>query len=295
MRTSETRPRHAVPRAAGAILVIALAATGCARTAGGGSPVTILDPPLGRGELILRMETSGGFAAPQTTLQQMPAFSLYGDGQMLTQGAQIEIYPGPALSNVIATSLTTDGMQALLRDALAAGLGANHSYTSMSVSDMPTTTFTLVTNGGTHTTSVYGLGAGGPTQGMGDAERRARAALERFSAELSDLRGALPAGSVGRDHPYSPEGLRVFVQPPEPAPDPALHQKSVTWPLPTPLARFGKATAGLPGTRCGAVAGSDLDRLLPLARSANPLTPWRSKGATFSLVFRVLLPDEEGC
>jgi hypothetical protein len=240
------------------------------------------------------METSGGFVAPETLLRQMPAFSMYGDGMVLTQGAQMEIYPGPALPSVIATNLTTEGMQALLRDALAAGLGTNHSYTTMNISDMPTTMFTLVTNGTTHTTSVYGLGAGGPTQGMSDDERRARAALERFSTELSDLRGALPAGSVGADHAYTPEGLRVFVQPPPDQQDPMLHQKAVDWPLATPLSRFGKPAAQAPDTRCGTVTGEDLAKLLPLVRSANELTPWRSDGI-YSLQLQVLLPDGAGC
>jgi hypothetical protein len=281
------------------LVVVAIAASGCApHTGDGPSGTRIADPPPGRGQLILRMDTSGGFVAPQTTLQQIPAFSLYGDGLTITQGAQMEIYPGPALPSVIVTQITPEGVQALVQAALDAGLGANHSYTTMTISDMPTSTFTLMTNGVAYTTSVYALGAGGGTApGMSSSERAARAGLEKFSAELSDLRGSLPQGSVGADKQYTPEGLRVFVQPPQPAPDPALDQKAATWPLSTPLSRFGKPAPGLPGTgtRCGTVTGSDLDRLLPLARSANQLTPWRSDGATFSLVFRVLLPDEEGC
>jgi hypothetical protein len=297
MRTSDARPRHSTPRAAGAILVIALATSACGRFEGGDRPGAGGPPLPGRSDaLILRMDTSGGFVAPQTTFQSMPGFSLFADGRAITQGAQTEIYPGPALPSVIVTRVTPEGVQALVQAALDAGLGANHSYTTMTISDMPTTTFTLMTNGVTYTTSVYALGAGGGTApGMSSSERAARAALERFSAELSDLRGSLPQGSVGADMPYTPEGLRVFVQAPQPSPDPALHQKTLTWPLSTPLARFGSPASGISGTRCGTVAGSDLDRLLPLARSANQLTPWRSMGAAFSLVFRVLLPDEEGC
>ncbi|MDP9242588.1 MAG: hypothetical protein M3O84_05370 [Actinomycetota bacterium] len=301
MRTADSRPRHAAPRAAGAILVIALATAACGRFQGGTGPGTGGSPSPAPGSsdaLVLRMDTSGGFVAPQTTLQSMPGFSLFADGRVITQGAQMEIYPGPALPSVVVTQITPEGDQALVQAALDAGLGANHSYTTLTISDMPTTTFTLMTNGVTYTTSVYALGAGGGTApGMSSSERAARAALEKFSAELTDLRGSLPQGSVGADKQYTPGGLRVFVQLPQPTPDPGLDQKAATWPLSTPLARFGKPAPGIPGTgtRCGTVTGSDLDRLLPLARSANQLTPWRSEGATFSLVFRVLLPDEEGC
>jgi hypothetical protein len=35
--------------------------------------------------------------------------------------------------------------------------------------------------------------------------------------------------------------------------------------------------------------------VLPLAQSANQLTPWRSDGAKFAILFRPLLPDESGC
>ena len=73
-----------------------------------------------------------------------------------------------------------------------------------------------------------------------------------------------------------------------------LQEKPIAWPLSSPLARFGTETS-TPGTRCGAVTGADLDRLLPLARSANQLTPWTSNGKEYSLAFRVLLPDEHGC
>jgi hypothetical protein len=282
-------------RAGALFTVAALAASGCARQpAGSGSGGQGVRYPRTPSALVLRMDTSGGFVAPQTTLQQMPAFSLYGDGRVITQGAQIEIYPGPAMPSVIVTQLTLEGVSALLRDALAAGLGANNSYTSMNVSDMPTTTFTLVTGGITHTTSVYGLGAGAPAQAMSAAEREARAVLERFSAELSNVRGSLPHGSVGADRPYTPEGLRVFVQPPPEPQDPMLHQKTLAWPLATELSALGKPVSQLPDTRCGVVTGPDLAKLLPLVRSANELTPWKSDG-TYSLRFQVLLPEQTTC
>ena len=105
------------------------------------------------------------------------------------------------------------------------------------------------------------------------------------------------SGSVGPDHPYMPAGLRVYVgRPPEPQ-DPMLHQKSVAWPLSTPLGSFGTTTSTptSPEPRCGAVTGPDLQQLLPLAASANQLTPWTSDGKEYALSFRVLLPDERDC
>ena len=250
--------------------------------------------PHGADQLVLRIDTSGGFVAPQQTLQQMPSFSLYGDGRVITQGAQTEIYPGPALPSLVVTSITPSGVQSILKDALAAGLGESHSYATMTVSDMPTTTFTLDVDGETHTTRVYALGAGSSGPGMSAEERNARAALERLSSEVTDLRGSLPAGSVGPDRPYAPEGLRVFVQPYDGQRDPMLHEPEMGWPFSTPLAKFGEKTSA-DGVMCGTVTGTDLTPLLNAARSANQLTPWTSQGKQYSLTFRVLLPDEHGC
>jgi hypothetical protein len=244
--------------------------------------------------LVFRVATAGGFVAPQQTLQQMPSFSLYGDGRAITQGAQIEIYPGAALPSLVVTSMTPAGVRALVNDALRAGLGRSRSYTTMPVSDMPTTTFTLNIDGETHTTRVYALGADRTAPTMSSEEQRARAALERLSRELTDLRHALPAGSVGPDRGYRPEGLRVFVQPYDGRREPALHEPAMAWPLSKPLASLGEKTS-ISGMTCGTVTGSDVAPLLQAAASANQLTPWTSHGSAYSLTFRVLLPDEHGC
>jgi hypothetical protein len=287
-----TQRRH-TKRALIALLGVAALATACADhpTAPHNDPGSY---PHGADQLVLRIDTSGGFVAPQQTLQQMPSFSLYGDGRVITLGVQTEIYPGPALPSLVVTSITPSGVQSILEDALAAGLGESHSYTTMTVSDMPTTTFTLNVNGETHTTRVYALGAGSSGPGMSAEERKVRAALERLSSATTDLRRSLPAGSVGPDRRYAPEGLRVFAQPYEHQRDPMLHEPEVAWPLSAPLASFGGETT-TPGIRCGAVTGADARQLLNAAESANQLTPWTSGGEQYSLTLRVLLPNEHGC
>jgi hypothetical protein len=276
------------------VLAVALLATACADRRGASAEQPAATYPTAADRLVLRISTEGGFVPPQTLLQQMPSFSLYGDGRAITQGPQMEIYPGPALPSLVETPISPKGVRALVRDALDAGLGEDHRYTTVSVSDMPTTTFTLDANGERHTTSVYALGAGGAQLRMSATERSARAALQRLSTEVADLRHALPAGSVGADQPYTPEGLRVFARRYTGQRDPMLREPEIEWPLSTPLASFG-TQASTSGIRCGAVTGADLRLVLDAARSANQLTPWTSGGARYSLTFRVLLPDERGC
>jgi hypothetical protein len=87
--------------------------------------------------------------------------------------------------------------------------------------------------------------------------------------------------------------MRVYVQPYKG--DPELDQAAIDWPFSTPLGDFGEPDPNLTDIRCGVVSGSDLDAVLPLARSANELTPWTSGGTSYGLLFRPLLPDEHTC
>jgi hypothetical protein len=282
------------------IAVLGVLTTACANASevpgsGSSGPGTI-DHPTGSTDLLLRVSDEGGFVAPEYLLTAAPAFSLFGDGTVVTQGAQTEIYPGPALPPLIVTHVTEDGIQALLRAALEAGLDTDHQYTDMGavgIADASTTVFTFTVDGVAHVTKVYALGmlTGDQPQGMSGAEFAARTHLGTFQGSLQDLRTTLPNGSVGDDAPFTPSGLRLFVTDYR-AGD--LKEPAVDWPLATPLSSRGDPSEHA-GYACVAVTGADLDAVLPLAQSANQLTPWRSDGARFAVLFRPLLPDESGC
>jgi hypothetical protein len=68
----------------------------------------------------------------------------------------------------------------------------------------------------------------------------------------------------------------------------------MSWPGTSVLSTLGNP-GELAGERCGVITGEELTRLMPLARRANQLTPWRSDGEAWALVLRPLLPDESGC
>jgi hypothetical protein len=323
---------HAPPivRHAAIVAILALGLAACGRVTGSGSGADTtrggISHPTGANDLLLRVAETGGFIAPRTVLHRYPIISLYGDGAAITQGAQIDIYPQPALPALIATHLTEAGVQRILHAAIAAGLsGPNVTYAGIPVADVPSTVFTFTLDGRTHTITVTALGsvgggapgstgsAGGsvvpePTGASGSTdavrrlsreEARARAALTAFVTRLGDLRSWLPTGSVGSDVPFEPTAMRVFVAHGAPRdPGGTLHEPDVVWPLATPLADFGTpiATPMVGGPeRCGVVDGGDLAKLLPKARAANQLSPWVSGGRRYALSFRPLLPDEAGC
>jgi len=279
------------------LLAVTLAAIvfagACAKAgSGGGSgspsgPGTILYPT-GADRLVLRIDQGGGFINPQVTISQIPLISLFGDGLLITPGAQAEIYPGPALPTVVQERLTPDAIQRVLIAARDAGLFESRHLSG--VPDTGTTTFTVVANGQTTVTTMGGLGM----SASGSSDDQARQELQAFEAKVMDL-GWLPPGSISDQGTYRPTALRVYVS--EYQPSQGLHETPVAWPLDPPLATFGDPVAqgGLMGTRCGAVTGSDLGTLLPLAEKANELTPWTSGGARYALRFRPLLPDESGC
>jgi hypothetical protein len=295
-------------RLLGSMLVVLLAAacadpapgTGDGGATGGTGPTgdTGTSHPGGANDLVLRVSTEGGFVPMDILRGQIPGFSLYGDGTVITTGAQIEIYPGPALPALIATPIADDGVQALLQAAVDAGLGKDAQHVDlgdMAISDMPTTVFTLVVDGQTHVTTVYALGAvSDQPGGMSDEAWAARQALERFAVQVGDLRSWLPTGSVGEDAPYAPAALRIFVGPY--VGDQDLQQAPVAWPLETGLATIGAPTDQ--GDRCAVLEGADLGAVLPRAERANTLTPWTDGGERYGIGFRPLLPDESdesGC
>jgi len=251
----------------------------------------------GATQVVLRIEQGGGFVPIEYNLTNMPMFSLFGDGLVVIPGAQIEIYPGPALPAMSQMRLTPEAIQLLLQKAVDAGLDVDRDYTdlgSVGIADAPTTTFTLTIDGQVHTTNVYALGLlDTAPDGMNPDEFQARQDLLALQNEAMDL-SWLPEGTVSDEGMFAASGLRVFVG--DYRPDDALVEPPIDWPLTTGLSTFGDPVPDGPeGMRCGAVTGDDAAVLVPLVNQANQLTPWVSDGTRFGLLLRPLLPDETGC
>jgi len=284
------------------LLALALVAAACGgigdNDSGGGSDRDdAIAHPTGTDDLILRHETGGGFVPVEYNLRALPGVSIYGDGRMIVQGPVIEIYPGPAMPNLQVTRLSEAAIQAILREARDAGLlGPDASYDYACVTDLPTTTFTVNADGGTHVVSAYGLGFAEGAEATGECPGVDVAARERlydFSLKLGDLRSWLPEGSYSDEEPYEPDAMRVYVS--AYRGDPELPQPETAWPLGSSLRSFGERDRNLPDIRCGVVEGQDLSTLLPEAQAASELTPWTRGRSRFGLIFRPLLPDESGC
>ena len=254
-------------------------------------------------ELVLRMDSAGGFVPREFALSAVPAFTLLGDGRVITVGAQFAIFPGPALPNLEERRLSEEGIQEVLRLVAASGLFSNDaefSGASNFVADAATTTFTVNAGGRTVTVSIYGLGTladGGPGLDLPAAERVAHERLQQLSERLTGLESWLPATAwaEAESRPHVPEALRLYVRnadadPPDPS---GIEPDVRSWPLGVPLAEFGEEpTQDSPDLRCAVVEGDDAVRLLDELGQASQLTRWESEESVYALLVRPLLPDE---
>lgn len=253
----------------------------------------------GATDLVLRIDTGGGLVPIGFFLTHLPAVSVYGDGRVVTQGPQIEIYPGPALPNLQASRISEAGLQRILGAARDAGLlGPDATYPYPGIMDAATTTFVVGADGATHSTSAYALGIGQDAVGITPREAALRAKLAAFSGQMGDLSAWLSSDVVAAEAPFAFETVRILVTPGEPTTtDAGITPTVVDWPLAEPLASAGVPLEGIgqPGTRCVLVTGDDLATVRPLLEAANQLTYLRSAGSTWAMSLRPLLPDEVGC
>jgi hypothetical protein len=247
--------------------------------------------------VLVRVAWEGGFVPVEWTYTNLPNFSLYGDGTLIVPGAQIEIYPSPALPAISTRAVSEAGIQAILAEALTATekLPANlDDMGSVGIADAPTTVISLSTEGTQRTVRVYALGElPERPEGMPEDVFRARRALQDLVAKLTGPDGWLPEGSIGAEEAYDATGARLFVGPHRKVED--LPQERIAWPLDVGLDGFGSPADVPGGYRCGTVTGSDWTTVRAEAERANQLTPWVDGGSRYSILFRPLLPDEKSC
>jgi hypothetical protein len=246
--------------------------------------------------VLVQLSYEGGFVPVEWTYTNFPFYSLYGDGTLVLPGAQIELYPGPALPAISSRQVDDAGIQAILEEAIAAvdGIPADlDDLGFMSIADASTTVISVSAGGVDRTIRAYALGElTDRPDGMPAREYEARLRLQELVAKLTGQGDWLPEGSLGPEGAYEASGARLFVGEYRPVED--LAQEPVAWPLGQGLAGFGDPTAP-GGYRCGVVEGADWDAVHANASSANTLTPWTDAGERHAILFRPLLPDETGC
>ena len=281
------------PAAASILLILLMSCADAPADPGAGSGI---DHSTDGHDVLVRVAFEGGFVPLEWTYRSLPSFSLYGDGTLVLPGAQIELYPGPALPSISTRTVTEEGIQTTLEEALGSIQGVPDEMLDMGsvgLADVPTTVITIRAGDVDRTIKVYGLSElTERPQHMSAEEFQARGQLQQLVTKLEGLATWLPDGSLGTETSYEGSGARLFVSEYRKG---DLPQEPITWPLQGDLHRFGDGAIGSEMYRCGIVEGTEWTTLREAASQANELTPWSESGARFSILFRPLLPDERGC
>lgn len=248
-------------------------------------------------DVIVRVAFEGGFTPIEWTYTNVPIFSLFGDGTLILPGAQIELYPGPALPAISSRRVDEAGIQAILGEALDAIStipGDLNDLGFTGIADASTTVITVSAGGVDRTIRAYALAElGDRPEGMPEEEYRARVRLQELVTKLGTLETWLPDGSLGPEADYEAPAARLFIGTYRRVED--LPQEPAAWPLDEPLTSFGEAADDSGLYRCGVVEGADWTIVRAAASRANELTPWTDAGNRSSILFRPLLPNETGC
>jgi len=279
---------------------VALTLLLAACTAGpGGSPGPIAHPA--GDQLVLRIAYSGGLAGPTLQLTEIPPFTLTGDGRVIVPGAQIELFPGPALPAVNVRRLTEDGIQAVLNEVARTGVfGASVEFRGAQnfVMDGGDTIFSLNADGREVEVVVYALGILDPAAqnpGISATEIAAHAALLRLSERLSNLDGWLGDGMWAEPswHPFEPAAMRLIVRnaDADPPDGSGIGNALLDWPDASDPATFGGPAEG-DSQRCGVVRGQVAKDWYEALSVANELTRFVKGDHRYQVTVRFMLPDE---
>lgn len=222
--------------------------------------------PTGPDDVLLRIETGGGFVPVEYSFTQQPTLLLTGDGRLLlppTGRDRTRMLP------VDVAQLDEEQVQELLGLADEAGLLSDppdyEDITGAQVADAPTTTVTLGTSAGTWVHAAYALGL---DDGSGP-----RAALGSFI----DAAVAATAGvEVAR---FQPEALALHVQPTD------LDREVVAWP------DDDVALADVAG--CQVVPATP--GLLEALSTSGLVVSFSQDGALYSVSGAEVLPGDQPC
>jgi hypothetical protein len=255
--------------------------------------VGAIDHPTGATDVVLRLDTSGGFVPVEFLASSAPTFTLYGNGIVVFQ-PKVTTPTAPDPSGLMrnlpwrAARLDENQIQELLAFALGpGGLGAaRDAYLAGGVADVPNTIF-QINAGGLEKTVVVNALDGDSSQGPDSA---ARSSLLRLAERLRDFD---QGGSISTDV-YQPEAFRGVLTPRDP--DPSI--KAVAWPWSTiKPADFkedvsdGNGGIVLPHRTLTTAEVAQLG-LIDVAGGFANLVLAGTDGKTYALTVRPLLPGE---
>jgi hypothetical protein len=242
-----------------------------------------IEHPTGADDVVLRIGYEGGFVPVEYAFLDLPNLLVTGDGHVIVQGPQIEIYPGPLLPNLQQRTISEAGIQALLRLAEEHDLFRDVAYKDdANIADAPYTVVTLSANGDTYEHEAYALGLGG--DGTESDEERAR--LASFVGQASDIATAAGADTLGPEEPFEAASYLIRATVADPSTlDQDIPPTLVDWPADAPVRLAGAA-------ECATVPAASFRDLFS---EATQLTWFVDAGVTYQLTVKPQLPGVPTC
>lgn len=260
-----------------ALLVAVVLLAACGDDGGGGEAEDTTDEvrttPLvfGEGdEVWLRVDTGGGFVPLIINQREVPEVLLFDDGRLV----RLTSDDGAVVPELEVAQLDEDEVAALLDEAGAVIEGPAVGFPN--VTDLPTTTIHLTTDGDDGTLEVYALGF--DDEQLTAEEQAARASV---TALLEDLDAA------GDAEPYVPDEWLVLTTA-------TLEGADVTETVPWPLDPDRAATAATPSV-CTRISGEDATAVLEALATDDPFTYLDTGTTVVEVALRPVLTGEETC
>lgn len=219
---------------------------------------------------VLSITVEGGFVPFDVAFGTVPVLVAYRGGRAVMPATRAT-YPGTAVQRLRTVKLTPAELKQLLDRARADGLvGGTVTYPVPPVTDLPTTTVTIVADGRTYSHAAYALGF------EQDGETGARKTLQQFvafSTAFVKARGrVLHARRL-------PERVRMLA-----TPQTSSSGTVRSW----PLANVRLADA----PNCRVIAAPRAIRTLGTLRQG---VLYRDRGVVYQVGLRSLLPGDSGC
>jgi hypothetical protein len=267
--------------------VVALLAVGC----GDGTTPTATAPDLDPDTPVLVVGHEGGFGTPEMTFTNLPHLVVYGDGRVVYMGAQILIYPGPALPPLRQATLSDEGLDRLLEEIESSGLDERDvDYGHPPVADAGQTVVSVQIGGTTYEHRAEALGLGEQDGVLDDDQLAARARLSSFVERMSDWTRLVGEDAVETDVAYPANRFRLQVR----------DAANESWEPEPSEPQPGEMDWRVPGieleeTNCLAVDGDAAADLGELLAAADQLTRFVTGDRTWIVTARPVLPHEDIC
>lgn len=281
-RRTPRRTSLALPLAS-AILVAS--AAGASAQSPSSIPAGSIDHPTGPLDIVLSMETGGGFVPFGYFMTQAPTFVLHGDGSVIFRPS---VTPdGQDFAPFVKAQLSTEQVDALLTYALSVGrlADADTDYMDMTITDAPTTVFTVHAGGIDKAVSVYALGLtehSGPDAAFYDAFGDLATLLGTFEEQVAK-------GNVVSAEVYQPTTYRGTLSPGD-----LTAEGIIDWPWTDLSLDDFEPLADNPSFYLGALTPEQLGVVTTVPSGGGLGIPVRSPdGSTaFFLQWRPLLPGD---